>query len=237
MEIIDGIEMVDLALFIKKPKILVISDLQLGYEENLNKSGILIPRTQSDDSIKRIGRLIEKTKPSKIILNGDIKHEFGRISESEWSQVLRVVRFCQEKSELVMLKGNHDNMLMPIAAKQKLLLLEYFEKENIYICHGHLIPDDKDYARAKIVIIGHEHPAITLVEGARREKYKCFLLGSYKNKALIVLPSFNNLTEGSDVLTEKILSPFLQQRLGNFEAFVIADEVMPFGKLKALAHL
>ena len=92
----------------------------------------------------------------------------------------------------------------------------------------------KESLNSKILIIGHEHPALNLREGPRKELYKCFLLGKYKNKILIVQPSFNLLTEGSDILKEKSLSPFLQQNLNNFEVFVVADKVYNFGKIKNL---
>jgi len=77
-----------------------------------------------------------------------------------------------------------------------------------------------------------EHPAISVGDGTRVEKYKCFLKGKFKGKELIVQPSFNLVTEGSDILKEKVLSPFLKQDLSNFEVFVVSDKVYEFGKIK-----
>ncbi|MBD3309929.1 hypothetical protein GF351_01785 [Candidatus Woesearchaeota archaeon] len=43
--------------------------------------------------------------------------------------------------------------------------------------------------------------------------------------------------EGTDVLSEKALSPFLKQKLGDFEVFVPAEgAVYRFGSLKGLKH-
>ena len=84
------------------------------------------------------------------------------------------------------------------------------------------------------MIIGHEHPAIGLRDKGRVEKYKCFFKGKYKDKILIVIPSFNMLTEGTDILKEKLLSPFLQQKLDDFEIFIVGKEVLYFGKVKNL---
>jgi len=86
---------------------------------------------------------------------------------------------------------------------------------------------------AKILIIGHEHPAITLREQAKAEKFKCYLKGKYKKSVLIVQPSFNLLTQGTDVLREKILSPLIKN-VKNFEAYIVNDEthqVLDFGKV------
>ena len=235
MEIHDNIEIIDLALFIKD-KILVIADTQIGYEESLNKQGILIPRFQHKDIIERLEKIIRITKPKTIIINGDIKHEFGSISETEWRHILRVIDLLSSKAELILIKGNHDKILGPIAAKKNIELKEYYFSDNVYLCHGHKIPKDKDFKKSKIVIIGHEHPAVGLREQERVEKFKCFLKGKYKSKTLIVLPSFNLLTEGTDILTEKLLSPFLKQNLNEFEVFVAGKEILYFGKVKNLRN-
>ena len=86
----------------------------------------------------------------------------------------------------------------------------------------------------KTVIIGHDHPAVSIYEDLRKETYKCFLVGKHKRKNLIVLPSLNPLTEGTDVKNEKLLSPFLHKELGNFDVYIVADKVYGFGKLKKL---
>jgi len=50
------------------------------------------------------------------------------------------------------------------------------------------------------------------------------------------MPSFCLVTEGTDILKEKLLSPFLDQDLKNFDVFVVADKVYDFGKLKNLTQ-
>ena len=85
------------------------------------------------------------------------------------------------------------------------------------------------------IIIGHEHPAVSLKDGPRVEQFKCYLKGKYKGKNLIVQPSFNTMVEGTNILRDKILSPFLKQNLGNFNVFVVEDKVYEFGKMKNLA--
>ena len=88
----------------------------------------------------------------------------------------------------------------------------------------------------KTIIIGHEHPAVSLYQWPRVEKYKAFLVGEWKKKRLIVLPSFNLATEGTDILKEHLLSPFLERKnIPTFEAYIIADKPYYFGKLKNVA--
>ncbi len=88
--------------------------------------------------------------------------------------------------------------------------------------------------RSKIIIIGNEHPSISLRDGVKSELYKCFLVGRWKGKKLIVMPSFLPIIEGTDVRKEKVLSPYLKQSLGGFDVFIIGDKVYRFGKLKGL---
>ena len=231
MEIHDNIEIIDLALYLKDSDTLVLSDFQIGYEEYLNKKGILMPRFQFNEIIKRLNKIFRKVKPRTIVVNGDLKHEFGTISEQEWRNVLKLIDYLSEKcDELILVKGNHDINLGPIARKRKIEIKEYYQAGNAAILHGHkIIPGLK----SKILIIGHEHPAITFRD-VRVEKYKCFLKGRWKNKILIVQPSFNLVNEGSDVAKEKKLSPFLKGSLKNFNVYAIQDKAYDFGKLKNL---
>jgi len=80
MEIEKGIKIKDLALIYKDH--LIISDLHIGLEEALNKQGILIPRFQFKEIKQRLEPLLLK-KIKVIVINGDLKHEFGTISEQE----------------------------------------------------------------------------------------------------------------------------------------------------------
>jgi len=75
-----NIKIIDLCLLIDKT--LIISDIHIGYEEELNKKGILIPRLSFIEIGKRLEKIMKevKGKIDTIIINGDIKHEFGTIS-------------------------------------------------------------------------------------------------------------------------------------------------------------
>jgi len=232
-----NLKIIDLGLLIKDQNILVLADFHIGYEEELNKQGILVPRFQFKDVIKRLGKIfLKKIKIDKIIMNGDLKHEFGRISEQEWRETLRLLdflaKFC---NEIILVKGNHDKILGPIAKKKNIRIVEhYLTKKGVLMVHGHKIPKKELLKKAKTIVIGHEHPAISLREDVRTEKFKCFLKGKYKRKNLVVIPSFCLATEGNDILKEKPLSPFLEQDLRNFEVFIVADKVYDFGKIKNL---
>ena len=197
MEIIKGIEIIDLALYIKKEKALIITDTHIGYESELNDKGIMVPRLQFTTLIKKLEKILKKVKPNKIIINGDVKHQFGRISTLEWRNTRKLIDFLRKKSELIFIKGNHDKVLAGVGKKLDVTVKDKLKLGTILITHGDTVKRaDKSI---KTIIIGHEHPAITLKEGARKEKYKCYLKGKYKDKTLIVQPSLNLLTEGTEI--------------------------------------
>jgi len=239
MEITNNIEIIDLALYLKKEKTLIISDLHIGLEESLNKQGVLIPRSQFNDFLNKLKLIFNKVEVSRIIFNGDLKHEFGSISRQEWNNILKLFDFLQDK-EIIIIKGNHDPILKPIADKRNLKLVEFFNLNDITILHGDKILDSLN----KTLIIGHEHPAILLKKGARSEKYSCFLKGKYKNHELIIMPSFNLLVHGTNVLKEKFLSPFLS-KIEDFEVYIVEptedlnnlSKTLYFGKIKDIRKL
>ncbi|MBN1644655.1 metallophosphoesterase [Candidatus Woesearchaeota archaeon] len=234
MEIDKGIFAIDLGLWITSSKTLILSDFHLGYEEELNQKGVLIPRMLYKDIIDRLEEIFALINPETIVINGDIKHEFGRISKQEWQEVMRLLDYLERKcSKIVLIKGNHDTILGPIADKQNIKIVDEFiidsNGQEILVTHGHKEPKELK----KIIIIGHEHPAIGLQEDVRREKYKCYLVGKYKTKKLIVQPSFNLLTEGTDVLSQPLLSPFLTD-ITKFDVFVVDEkkkEILSFGRV------
>ena len=226
IEILKGIEIVDLGLFLNKINILIVGDSHIGYEEELNKTGVLVPRFQYKELIERLKPILEKVKPEKIVLNGDI-------SDEEWRNTLKLIDFLQGYGKLILIKGNHDTILGPIAKKRDIEIVDHYYEKGYYVCHGHKIPSDLDFNMAKTVIIGHEHPAVSIRDEIRSEEYKCFLKGKWKNKNLIVMPSLNLVTEGTDVLKEKLLSPFLTD-ISGFKVFVVGEKVYDFGKVRSL---
>ena len=232
MEIPNGIKILDLALYIEKEKTLVIADPHFGYEESLNKRGVLIPRFQFKDFINRLDNSIKNVEVKKIVITGDLKHEFGTILKQEWRDILEFFDYFKDK-EIIIVKGNHDVLLDPIIKKRNVKLVKYYKIKNIIILHGDSIPTDKDFLESKTIIIGHEHPAISFKERLN-EKFKCFLIGEWKDKKLIVLPSINMLTYGTDLTKETQLSPFLQQDLDDFLVYIVEDKVYKFGKFENL---
>ena len=234
MKLTKNIQLIDLVVYLPKHKTLILGDAHIGYEQDLIKKGIFIPKTYFKDMMKRIKNIFSKVKVDTVIFNGDIKHEFGKISEQEWKDTLELWNFLEKNSKnIILIKGNHDKTLGPLASKKDLDILDYFIIDDIFITHGHKI--QKLPRGIKTIIIAHEHPAVELYEAGRREKFKCFLVGKYKTKTLIVQPSLFLLTEGTDILRENLLSPYLKN-ISNFNVYVVGDKIYDFGTARNLKH-
>jgi uncharacterized protein len=214
LKISPKITAVDLGLVIADS--LIISDLHLGYEDSMKKSGIYIPPFQFKETVKRIENILAETDIKEIVINGDLKHDFSPTKKST-QELQKFLGWLSRKAKLVLIKGNHDKSI-------KGDLLESYTIGDILIVHGDIIP--KISPAIKTIIIGHEHPAVGITDNSRTEIYKCFLKGRYKNKTLIVQPSFNLVTEGSNVLAEKGLTPFLGDDILNFDVFIVGKSAI-----------
>ncbi|MGB9748786.1 MAG: metallophosphoesterase [Candidatus Woesearchaeota archaeon] len=232
---------VKLSIYLKEHKTLILSDFHIGLEEALQKQGFLIPRFQLKsiiDNLNKTFEILEKKKleVERIIINGDLKHEFGTISEQEWKDTLKVIDFLKEKTkDLVLIKGNHDTILGPIASKKSISLVEYLILNDTLIAHGDKIIREANSSKISRIIIGHEHPAISLRDGLRVEKFKTFLIGKWNKKELIVMPSFCFVTEGTDILREELLSPFLREaNIKKFRVVISEKELYNFGTVEKI---
>ncbi len=234
MKIHDQIYAIETGLYLEEHKALVIADTHFGFEESLHRQGVLVPKRQYKLMMEQLKRIISKVKVDKIILNGDVKHEFGTITRQEWQEINAFLDFCRDNfKELIVVKGNHDPILKFLINKRNIQEVKEINIGNILITHGDYVPNKLN----EIILIGHEHPAINLVHEAKQEKYKCFLKGEFEDSILIVQPCFNPLVEGSDVTREKKFDVFLKGDLSDFEVFIYdseTGEVLGFGELGAL---
>ncbi len=217
-----------------RKKILVIGDLHLGYEESLRRNGVLLPSQIYHEIINDFEEIfLETGKVDKIIVLGDLKHEFGKILKDEWKEILDLIDFLRTKTrEIIIVKGNHDIFTGFVTNKKNIEIVDYYLYEEFAFLHG-----DRDFGEiirdknVKYWIIGHAHPAITIQSEVRKEKYKCFLEGKYKSKNIIILPSFFPVIEGTDP-RDFDLGLAWDFDLNKFEVKIInGKEVLDFGKL------
>jgi len=240
MELLKGLIAEDLFLYLPDYNTFILSDVHIGYEESLNRRGVLIPRNNYNDLILRLEKALETIRKKdvieKIIINGDLIHEFGKVSSKEKELTSKFINFLLTYAEVLLIEGNHDKALKYFITKN-VLISDKLVIGEFLIMHGDKLPSKDSLKNIKTIIVGHEHPSVNIASGSRTEKYKCFLKGKYEHKNLIVMPSCNLFIEGTDILREKILSPFLKKHnILTFEAYIIEDKIYDFGKLKNLLN-
>lgn len=239
-----GARIIDLALQIDEN--LIIADLHLGYENALINEGIFIPKFQYKKITDRFDKIFQVANSycpvKRIIVDGDLKHEFGRSSRQGYEETLRFINFLKNyKCEIVLIRGNHDNFVRTMAENLKVNFCENFAVKKFFILHGDKIPNNFEEItkNADTIVIAHEHPCVGLRTSERTEKMKCFLKGNFEDKNLIVIPAFNFITEGTDILQGDLLSPFLNAHsIENFEVIGVENfETFYFGRVRDLLNL
>lgn len=217
------------ALFLEDESLLVIADLHLGYEGALLEQGVSIPRFQKDVMMERLKRLLERYKPSTILINGDFKHEFSKNLVQEWQEVNEFLDFIMSQADVELTRGNHDNFLKTILSKRGLEIPMDIRLGNYTFAHGH-----KDVNWDNMLVIGHEHPSLGLRdEIGATAKIPCFLV----TPNTIVLPAFSPLALGTDVATLDFISPPLRDiPAAESQVYAIEEKtgLLDFGRLEGI---
>jgi len=232
------------SIFMPDEKILVITDLHIGYEEALNSKGFLFPRSQYKKTKEDFKKIFDEVGNVKeIVILGDLKHEFGKISKQEWRETLDLIDFLEEKvKKIVLVEGNHDKILGPLVKKKNLEVKKFYISGKNGFLHGHKCYPEVLDKKIKKLFLGHLHPAISIKKGPKQETYKCFLEGKWKGKDILILPSFFPLVEGSDVFGEKIEYTHLDFNF-DLEKFKVhipiegENKVLDFVKVKDIGNL
>lgn len=217
------------ALFVSDKKILVITDLHLGLEYELYKSGIIIS-PQAKKFQKILDKLIKMTKAETLIILGDIKHEVPGISYREEKEIPKLFNYLTERVQVICCKGNHDTHLHEILPKGVKIYSSRGFKLGVYgFFHGHAWPSKK-LMRCDYLFMGHIHPAVEFKDkfGYRflehvwikgklnkelvKKKYKIKKTGKLQT---IILPAFNKLLGGVAVnlaADEELIGPLLANK-------------------------
>lgn len=125
------------AIFFKKTKTTIVADLHIGFEAEKQIQGISFPFFQKNILIEKLGLIIEKYSPQKIIIDGDFKHNFSKNLKQEWNEVIEILKFLKNKANVILIKGNHDNFLRTIANQQNVKLVNFYFIEDFLLIHGH----------------------------------------------------------------------------------------------------
>lgn len=227
----EDVEFWNNALFINDT--MIIGDLHLGYS---NWQGPDFSTSEYDEIISDVKNLLQQKNPERVILIGDVFHNFNSPSEADKSALDKINKLVSKYgAKLEITPGNHDtykfneDIFFSGTVKSEIQL-----DNNGIVLHGHESPSEE----ADYYVIGHLHPTID-VEGV---KHKCFLRGvnAYNDSTVYILPTFSNRPPGTPVLNGTFVdSPFISNgnAIDYYEVIVWDDEekvALEFPNIKTL---
>ncbi len=213
----------------------VVSDLHLGFEDEMNLHGVFLPKLQFKHVTGIIDDIISRYNPDKIIINGDFKQEFSRNLPQEWEDINRFIDKYQDQVSLIYIRGNHDNYLINILKSRDIKIYDCYEDNRYYIYHG-----DRDLGIKKITILGHEHPSIALRDRVGGVfKIPAFVYN--EDYHVLITPAMSFFSSGTDVtqslLSDEHFTPVLKNVSKKFRAYGITDEfgLLDFGYIEDIS--
>jgi putative SbcD/Mre11-related phosphoesterase len=144
--------------------VLLISDIHLGFEEELaDKRGVQFP-PQHPVILDRIECLVKKYSISNLFIIGDVKHTILADSYYNWEIIPEFMETLAKQVETTVIPGNHDGNLKALLPRNINItdvhgVLIGPKKDQIGLLHGHSWPSS-DVLEAKMIVIGHNHPTI-----------------------------------------------------------------------------
>jgi hypothetical protein len=220
------------AIWLEEWRTLAVADLHLGYAWAHRAEGQLLPLETQEDSTERLLRLIVRYRAEEVVLLGDVVHRAIDVpalhSELRWLALT-----VGERARLRLIGGNHDRDLALTLAQAGIALdidqtaavgphlLLHGDQADEVVAESHLQARETLGGR---VILGHEHPAITLSDGvASQVKCPCFLAGA----GVLVLPAFSRWAAGSEVYRRPFLSPYPRLRPIDRAVAIVAGKLLP----------
>jgi len=229
---------------------LVVGDLHLGIESEFYKSGFTIPSNIGKIRDK-ILLLAKENECKKLVLLGDVKHEFYGVSFQEGREIPQFLKDLAKRLEVHVTLGNHDGNLKNIAPKEvHIHPTSGFRMGQYFFNHGQSWPS-KEFLETEILITGHNHPVVEFRDSLgfrsieqcwlRCELNKKKIEKKYKGKSnvqeAIMVPAFNPLVGGLPVnrKTEGELGPLMTNgiiKLKECDVYLLDGTYM--GKVKGL---
>jgi len=218
----------------------IVADSHFGIEYVLASQGLQIPPIQLEEVIRRV----KNVEARKLIVAGDLKHEFSRENPLEKRHVsMFIEEMISKYDDLIVVRGNHDNFVYYTLKDWGVDLVEYVEVGDSIVIHGHKIPKDVDLSDYDLVIMGHEHPSLTLRDSLGvSHKVPTHLRVLHPEGFLIhVLPAVSPFALGTSINAllgpEEFLSPILKE-VKNFQEIriyaVVKDSVEYLGSLSKI---
>ncbi len=219
------------ALLMERPRAVVVSDLHIGREFKLARSGMHFPGA-SKRMAEQLLEICRKERSMSIIMLGDVKESIGYPQREEFDAIASFFHALRHMN-ISIVKGNHDAHLGEILKRIGIGVTPVNELllGRIAMIHGNGLPSEKAMSK-DYILAGHSHIAVEVNGMAQKgwlvaktgkgaaERYK-----KYNRRArLVVLPAFSSLITGVRANSEEERSmPLLRNRIFDPESARIYD--------------
>jgi putative SbcD/Mre11-related phosphoesterase len=243
----------------KKERVIAVSDLHLGIEAELAKKGVELP-SQMSKVKERLIDLINKNRPDRLVMLGDVKHNVPIVAWQEWRELPDFFTDLSKLTHVDIVLGNHDGdiegMLPPEVTIHNPKGLVLGDRKKVGFIHGHAWPSP-EVLKVELLVAGHNHPAIELRDelGARTiepvwlrsrldpKKFPKKLQEAIEEGGprFLVMPAFSELVGGSAInrtIPEELLGPMFKAgavKLDQAEAILLDGTFL--GTVAALKKL
>ncbi len=194
------------AAFLQEHRLLLISDLHIGFAWTQRRRGQLLPLDAPDDLPGRIIALCRDWNPSGLVVLGDFVHGAAPL-EGIRHEIETLLTSLPSDCPLRIVLGNHDVRLPEQLARWNLSIpcVQQHEEGEFHLIHG---DQPGQPSRADLFQIqGHEHPAIEIPDPpAGRVRVPAFLLSHDR----LILPAFSRWAAGSVIGHRPFLSASTQ---------------------------
>lgn len=204
------------ALFLERESILCLADVHFGYEWAHRHAGQLLP-VPPDETAARIEKLCAAYGANRLALLGDIIHRDvpGTQARAAFRDFLSRISAC---SNVVLIVGNHDKGLERLLSGE-VPIHDFLCAGEYLLVHGDSLVE---HSGARVVISGHEHPAVGLGDGVRGARFPCFLIGEHN----LVLPAFSNWAAGCDIRSGQFMSPLARNATFTHAVAIMGDKLL-----------
>lgn len=206
-------------------KLLILSDIHIGYYSSLRSMGGYLPAYDAQILNDTVESLLQDYQDYHWIIAGDIKHtKTSMLSEEELNELRQTLGLLSRTKKLTIILGNHDRGLESILKDLDIqfTLETSMNFEDITITHNQDVLQDLLNNK---YIIGHFHPTIS-VEYLRGLFVPVFAVSDN----VIILPAFNYVAGGYN-----IRNLYLKDELKRkFLVYAVSKQIYNLGSLEKL---
>jgi len=212
------------ALWVPEHKLLAVADLHIGYAWSHRRKGQLLPVTKQEDTVDRLLELQRAYQAERIALLGDIVHDTVSLPEVR-TELDRLITTLSAKAQLTLVLGNHDRRLAEAltALSANVKVQKCLSIGDFTLLHGDDASVITDPQASQTIIMGHEHPTLSLGDGITSAmRCPCFLV----SEEVIVLPAFSPWANGCTVGRQPFMSPLLHSANFSEAVAVIGQKLL-----------